>query len=285
MITALDCIPCFFFQLLIAARRADPGDEDLHRRLIAAWAQRVADLDLTQSPPAIAGRMYGMVAEMTGCDDIYAQAKKDANQRVLDMLPELRGLLDNGQDRLRRALEFSIVGNYMDCAVPREFDWQAELRRMDSDLDPDAYQAFSEAAASGTDILILGDNAGEIGLDTLLVEALLDRGCRVTYAVRGRPVINDATLEDARTVGMTELCEVVSSGVDTPGTVIERCDPAFLERMDRADLIVSKGQGNFEALCGERPEVWFAFKVKCPVVAKMTGRPVGHSMFCTRPEG
>ena len=283
MFTALDCIPCFFRQLLSAARRADPGDGAMHRKLLLAWADQLKELDLDQPPPAVAGRMYALAARITGLEDIFAPDKRLANERVMALLPRLRKLCRTGGDPLKRALEFAIVGNYMDCGIAREFDWEGELERLDSDLDPAAYRSFRAEVRQGRSILVLGDNAGEIGLDRLLVEELLGLGCRVTYAVRGRPVINDATLEDARFVGMTELCPVVSSGVDTPGTVIDRCDPAFLTLMEKTDLLLSKGQGNFEALCGERPDAWFAFKVKCPVVEDMTGFPVGHSMFCTRP--
>jgi hypothetical protein len=86
-------------------------------------------------------------------------------------------------------------------------------------------------------------------------------------------------MKDANQVGMTNRCEVITSGVDTPGTVLERCTPDFLERMDKAEIIISKGQGNFEALKDEKNGIYFAFKVKCPVVAALTGRPEKTSMF------
>jgi hypothetical protein len=125
--------------------------------------------------------------------------------------------------------------------------------------------------------MILGDNAGEIALDTILVGLLQERGCTVTYVVRGSPIINDATLEDAREVGMIELCKVVSSGVDTPGTVLSRCSQDFLASFNRSPVILSKGQGNLEALSDECSGIFYALKVKCPVVADMTGLGVGQS--------
>lgn len=279
MNTSLSCIPCFFSQALSAARRARADDEAMHRRAVLALAEMLPGLDLDQSPPALARHLYGLIAEITGEADVFAQEKQRANSRALELLPGLRRERDAAPNPLRRALEFAIIGNYIDCGVVREFDWEAELENVKGDMDADACREFDRRAAQGRSVLVLGDNAGEIALDRLLVELLVERGCQVVYAVRGAPVINDATLEDARRVGMTELCEVVSSGVDTPGTVLDRCAPEFLERMDRADLVLSKGQGNFEALCHARPDFFFAFKVKCALVADMTGSPIGHSML------
>jgi hypothetical protein len=112
-----------------------------------------------------------------------------------------------------------------------------------------------------------------------MVRELQELGARVTYAVRGRPVLNDATLDDAREVGMDELCEVVSSGVDSPGTVLSRCSREFRRLLGEAGAVVSKGQGNYEGLVGELPGVFFAFKVKCAAVARHVGREQGSTVF------
>ncbi|OQA21119.1 MAG: hypothetical protein BWY63_01362 [Chloroflexi bacterium ADurb.Bin360] len=113
------------------------------------------------------------------------------------------------------------------------------------------------AAGSACDILYLADNAGEIVLDRLLIEAL--GPARVTVAVRGAPVINDATMD----------------GSDAPGTVLSDCSEAFQERFRKADLVISKGQGNFETLSGAPRDVCFLFKVKCPVISSNVGLPPG----------
>ncbi len=279
MRTTLDCLPCFMRQALAGARRADPENETLHRAVLNAWAKSLGSLDLEQSPPAIAGRLYSLLAEFTGSDDIYFHEKKEANRYALDILPALRSKVKASRDPLATALEVSIIGNYMDCGIGKTFDWEGELRNVGKGLDTSAYHGFKTMIGHGVDVLILGDNAGEIALDKLLVEILSRKGCDVTYAVRGRPVLNDVTVDDAREVGMDDLCEVVASGVDTPGTVLDRCDPEFVKRMNSAGLILSKGQGNFESLHNEWPGVYFAFKVKCPVVEKITGYPEGHSML------
>jgi uncharacterized protein with ATP-grasp and redox domains len=134
-------------------------------------------------------------------------------------------------------------------------------------------EAFRKRAASAADILYLADNAGEIVLDRLLIESLGPE--RVTVAVRGHPVINDATLEDARTAGLTDLVTVLANGSATPGTVLDGCSDEFRQRFERADLVISKGQGNYETLNEVARDIFFLFKVKCPVVAKMTRLPLG----------
>jgi hypothetical protein len=178
------------------------------------------------------------------------------------------------------ALELAIIGNYIDRGVELDFDLEKELAEVAESVSPDVLAKLRGRLVRGASVLILGDNTGEIVLDTLLVRELNRLGCEVTYAVRSRPVLNDATMADAKTVGMTELCDVVESGVDTPGTVLSRCTEEFIERMRRSDVILSKGQGNFEALHGLWPGVFCAFKVKCPRIARKTGLEFGASALC-----
>ncbi|MDY7001600.1 MAG: ARMT1-like domain-containing protein [Thermodesulfobacteriota bacterium] len=281
MRTSLDCLPCFLRQALNGARLAAPDDPGMHRRVVLAWAKAFSSLDLDESPPALAGILYAMLSQITGCADPYAAYKAKANMHALTLAPDLERVVRKSLDPLRAALGVSIIGNYMDPAAPLERDLERALKQEEHEaLDAGAYEKFKALACAGrARALILGDNAGEIALDTLLVRELLNHGCEVIFAVRDRPVINDATLEDAHRVGMTKLCRVVSSGADTPGTVLSRCSKAFLEEMDRADVIVAKGQGNFEALRHRRSGVFHAFKVKCPVVAEDLGVPQGRTMF------
>ena len=283
MNTSLECMPCFMKMALNDARLACPGDEAMHYAIVTAWGRKLGDLDLSQSPPAIARHLLDMIQSMTGCGDLYLEDKRDSNARVKRLLPELRQMVETHREShgegLELALELATIGNYIDRGVDLEVDWEAELRNVSATVSHDIINEFKELADDGASVLILGDNTGEIVLDMLLVEELARLGCRVTYAVRSHPIINDATMADAVAVGMTDLCEVVESGVDTPGTVLDRCTPEFLARMDGADVILAKGQGNFEALEGRRPGVFCAFKVKCPRVAVETGREIGSSIL------
>jgi hypothetical protein len=267
-------------QALKAARIIAPDDIDLHQKVLLKWASILPALDLTLSPPALAGIMYRELAALFNTEDIFADIKSQANKDVLRLLSGFRKTLAASADPLFDALRLAIIGNYMDAGTPTQHAWdQAMEEERDASWATTHYPGFKKQLASSRSVLILGDNAGEIVLDTLLVDELVRLGHRVTYVVRGTPILNDATMEDARTVGMVDRCEVISSGVDTPGTVLDRCTREFLDRMDQAEIVISKGQGNFEALKDEASGIYFAFKVKCPVVAALTGRPEKTSMF------
>ena len=283
MNTSLECMPCFMKMVLNDARLACPGDEAMHYAIVAAWGRRLGDLDLSQCPPAIARHLLDLIQSMTGCGDLYLEDKQASNAHVSSLLPELRQMIEAHRESygesFELALELATIGNYIDRGVDLDVDWEAELRNVSASVSHEIINELKALAGDGAEVLIIGDNTGEIVLDKLLVEEFDRRGCRVTYAVRSHPIINDATMADAISVGMTDLCEVVESGVDTPGTVLDRCTPEFLSRMDGADVILAKGQGNFEALEGRRPGVYCAFKVKCPRVAQETGREMGSSIL------
>ncbi|WP_320175081.1 ARMT1-like domain-containing protein [Maridesulfovibrio sp.] len=280
MRTHLDCLPCFLKMALAGIRETCPGREDIHEKVVKHWAAGFASADLSESPPSLAGRLFREVADYVGEIDIFKIQKEEANKRVLELLPEVKNKVQASDDPLLAAMGVSIIGNYMDCAVMGEYDWEAELENLEHGLDHDAFSKFVHEVREHKSLLVLGDNAGEIGLDTILTGLLRDEGVDVTYAVRGKNILNDATVVDAKVVGMTDLCEVVTSGVDTPGTVLNRCSPEFLVRLDESPVVLSKGQGNFESLWGVRPDVYYAFKVKCPVVADVTGHPMKTSLFC-----
>ncbi|MGE4293581.1 MAG: DUF89 domain-containing protein [Desulfovibrio sp.] len=279
MKTELDCLPCFFRQALTGARTASPNDAGVHERVLLELAGLLPCFDLNQPPPALAGKLYELLRRVTGVDDCFAEEKRRANARVLELLPELGQRVRASSDPLATALEISIIGNYIDAGVEQRFDWEHELEQVDGTLDPAGLETFRRRLVPGVRVLIVGDNAGEIGLDKLLVGELLALGAGVAYAVRDRPVLNDATLADAREVGLDRLCEVISSGADTPGAVLPRCTPGFRERLRNADLVLAKGQGNYEALTDSGLDVYFAFKVKCPVVAQRTCLPEMSSVF------
>lgn len=288
MNTSLECMPCFMKMALREARLAAPGDTALHHDIVMEWCRRLATFDLNVPPPVIARHLAEMIEEKTGCGDLYVEDKREANETVMAMLPQLKAMLRDERDKedgdpLALALELAIIGNYIDRGVELDVDWQAELVGVSGSLDMGIVNRFKDKVVPGATILMLGDNTGEIVLDMLLVEEMQRLECNVTYVVRSKPVINDATMDDAISVGMTDVCEVVESGVDTAGTVLERCSPAFLERMRKADVILSKGQGNFESLDGNWPGVFCAFKVKCKRVAHDSGLALGRSAFCITP--
>jgi len=136
---------------------------------------------------------------------------------------------------------------------------------------------FRLAIAQAKSILYLADNAGETAFDRLLVEQLLP--VRITFVVRGAPVLNDATLSDAQTVGLDQIVKVIDNGSDAPGTILTDCNQELCDRFTTVDLIIAKGQGNFETLCDEPGNIFFLFKVKCLVIASLVNQPIGTQML------
>jgi len=275
MRTFLDCIPCFIRQALDAARMAT-GDQAIHERVLREALRMAATLDPQATPPAMGQRLHRLIRELTGNDDPYAQVKQRFNALALRAYPRLRRLVEEADDPFATAARLAIAGNVIDSAIHNELDHagveEAVRHALSAPLTGDP-AAFQEAVASSRDILYLTDNAGEIVFDRLLIERMpLEK---VTVAVRGRPVLNDATVEDAEVAGLTALVEVIDNGSDAPGTILEDCSEDFRRRFRRADLVVAKGQGNYETLSDVGRGVFFVLKAKCPVIARDLGCEVG----------
>ncbi len=283
MRTALDCVPCFARQALEAARFVT-DDPAVHERLLRDVLRSAAELDLAQPPPAVARRIHRKLRELTGVADPYRAVKDRFNRMAMDMLPELTAFVLSSDDPLHAALRLAIAGNVIDLGVDGGFT-EADARRaieatMHEPFHGDV-EAFRAAVAAAERILYIADNAGEIVFDRLLIEHLPIE--RVTLAVRGGPILNDATREDAEAAGLSGLVEVIDNGSDAPGTVLGDCSADFRRRFDEADLVLAKGQGNFETLSDSRANIVFLLKAKCPVIADHVGLAVGtHIAICRR---
>jgi len=279
MKTYLDCIPCILRQSLEAARMVS-SDTDVHEKIMRNTLQWAGEMDLNQSPPAMAQRFHRYLRGMTGVDDPYRQAKDQLNQLALELVRPFQARVKADSDPLQMAVRLAIAGNIMDMGVIGNLT-EAEVRQtMDDALHAPFFgemDKFRQAIDEAQSILYLADNAGEIAFDRLLIEQLLPK--QITVVVRGAPIINDVTLIDAQTVGLDQMVEVIDNGSDAPGTILSDCSPEFRRRFAEADLIISKGQGNFETLSGETGNIFFLFKVKCPMVAKLVGQPVGMQML------
>jgi len=280
MKTYLDCVPCFLRQSLEAARNVT-DDGRIHEQILRDVLRMTAALDLDRPPPFAGQSIHRRLRELAGVADPYAAAKRRSNRAAMDVLPALRAAVERAPDPLRAAATYAVAANAIDMAISAALS-AAEIRAA---LEAAAHEplcgdwvAFRAAAADASDILYLADNAGEIAIDRLFVEQLGPG--RVTVAVRGAAVLNDATLADAREVGLDAEVEVIDNGSDAPGTILEDCGAAFQERFRRADLVVAKGQGNFETLGGVAADIFFFFKVKCPVISRHVGLPVGsHALL------
>lgn len=239
--------------------------------------------------PEVMGRIYGMLTQALGEEDPYRELRAFYNEEVLRLTPQLRAQIAEAPAPLSLALRLAISGNLIDFAARHTFSLQMlkeRLKTVDT-LSIDDSAPLFEALTDAKRLLYLGDNCGEIVLDRLFIETLKDRfpQLRVTFGVRGRPIVNDATLMDARQVRMEEVASVLSSGDGALGTVLCHTSPAFRRAFEEADVVICKGQGNYESLmaCG-RPNLFFLFMAKCEIVAFPLGVPV-LSIVCLRAKG
>jgi uncharacterized protein with ATP-grasp and redox domains len=281
MQTYLDCIPCFLRQALDAARMVTP-DAAIHAHVLRETLRMASEMPFDKSPPWMGQKIHQLLREATGEPDPYRQAKQWANDLALALRPELEQRVRESVDPFATSVLLAIAGNVIDLGCRSQVSEQDVLRSIEQALcepfEGDALEELRAAALSAGSILYLADNAGEIVLDRILIEQLpLER---VMLAVRGYPVINDATREDAAAAGLTELVNVIDNGSDVPGTILESCSDSFRDAFARADVVIAKGQGNYETLSGVDGDVFFLFKAKCPVVAREMGCALGQIVVC-----
>lgn len=273
MKTYLDCLPCFVQQALTTVRRFG-GDEAVQERVARAVLKILQEQDFGEPPPVIAQRVYPAIHACLGTADPYARLKEESNRRVLELLPRFRALVRAADDPFRTSVKLVLAGNVIDFGASQSFDLERTVQRMmEGEPARDEIAVLQQRLGEGSRVLYLADNAGEIVLDRLLIEELRAAGAEVTLAVRGGPIINDATVEDAAVAGLDHLARVIAPSAVLPGVSLQGSDAAFRQAFDEADLIVSKGQGNYETLedlSGRHP-IFFIFIVKCPMVARQTG--------------
>jgi len=269
MRTYFDCVPCAIRQVLDSVRMIT-DDEALHERVLRESLGMWQTMDLHQSPPAIAQKTHQLVRRLTGVADPYLEVKNRYNRFALEMYPELRERVESSADPFETAVRLAIAGNIIDFGVNSTVEQhsvrESILRSLSDPIDTQAVRRLKEAAARARDILYLGDNAGEIVFDRLLIERLPRE--KATFVVRGGPILNDALIEDAKVAGITDLVEVIDNGDDAPGTILEACSEGFRRRFARADLIIAKGQGNFESFPRTDKNVFFLLRPKCAVLSR-----------------
>ncbi len=290
MIAKPDCVVCLLKQYLQISRMCGIGEEELsiefHKLL-----ENLADLADAVTPPEMAAYLTVKIKEATGIADPYKKIKVASNEAAMKLYPQLKKRVTEADNPFAEALALAIAGNLIDFGAKVSLDLNEALEEI---LDQPLFQHIENGddfndglfmledfhidLKQAENIIYLGDNAGEIVFDRIFIETLLtdfpDK--KITFVVRGGPALNDALLEDTRTVGIDKLVETISSGAATAGTVLSECDPGFITRLNSADIIISKGQGNYEALSGENlPPTWFLFRIKCAAVAQDAGGPEG----------
>ncbi|MCK4450012.1 MAG: DUF89 family protein [Anaerolineae bacterium] len=272
MKTYLDCYPCFLRQALEAARMAG-ADERQQKAVLDRVLDVLGQIEPSSTPPEIGDQVHRIVRQEMSNSDPYRVAKEASTHQALALYPRLRSLLAEANDPLEVGVRLSIAGNIIDLAVSGEYDlWDTVERVLAQPFAINDGVALREALSGAGQVLYLADNAGETVFDRLLIEVL---DVPVIYAVKGGPILNDATRDDALAAGVDRVAEVTSTGSDAPGTILDRCSEEFRRLYDEARLVIAKGQANYETLSEESTKVFFLLQTKCPVIARDVGVPVG----------
>ena len=274
MKSQVECLPCFIRQAYDAVRLATP-DVNVHEHVLRQVMHWVSTVPLNQTPCVLGWRTHRLIREVTGGDP-YRKVRTRCNQFALGLLPVLETWVQKASDPLDAAIRLAVAANEVDFGIHGYVDDNQVLAAIDHAIDwrigNDHLLEFREAVDHARAILYLADNAGELVVDQLLLKQLSAE--KVTVVVKGSPVMTEATMEDARMIGMPEWIEVIDNGSDAPGTILDSCSRSFLRRYHSADLIIAKGHAQFETLSGVDGNIYFLLKVKCPVI----GREIGHKI-------
>ncbi|MBW2040078.1 MAG: DUF89 family protein [Deltaproteobacteria bacterium] len=280
-----DCIPCLLKFTTDTAKKAT-SNTDLLQEISLEGLRIILEHGFAAMPPQIAQAINRMIKEKTGVNDPYRKDRQDHNHLAMRLYPSLKGEIRNAPDPLRAALRAAAAGNRIDSVCLDEgVDVRGAIQRsLTEDFGIDHHEEIKEALRTASTLLFVGDNAGEIVFDKVLIEEIQRHHPQltVTYVVKGGPIINDATMDDAREVGMEDVAEVIANGDDAPGTILDQCCTEMRELFQKANVVMVKGQGNFETLEEEkRDRVFFLLQVKCPVIAQHIGTQVGDlALYC-----
>ena len=274
----LDCFPCFLRQSIIALRLGTK-DESLRETILKSTLDYIQNTDISKPPAYTTTFIHKKIRQMLGIDP-FKDIKSEYNQIALRLYPSLKTTIEKSLDPLWTSTRLAIAGNVIDFGIFTSVDIEGAIRKaLNNQLAVDDYSSFKNAISIADKILYLTDNAGEIVFDRLLIETLIQLGKEVKAVVKGSPVINDSTMDDAEESGLTEVCDVIDNGSEAVGTILEWTSSVFQKIFNDAQLVISKGQGNFETLIGAEKKIFFLFQSKCDVVSKELGLSTGSMLL------
>lgn len=263
----LDCLPCTLKQVLEASRMTTE-DPEIHRSIIEDCLKIISDYKRYGCSPDMCRAMHRSVKTRTGVNDPYAAEKKKDIEAALKALPRIRHFLSGKRNELYWVLKTAAAGNIIDSGVYSSINIEECINNeLEKEFGACDLARFEEKLKTAKTLLIVGDNAGETVFDRVMAEYFT--GLDITYAVRSEPILNDATAFDAIESGLGECTRIIETGCTMPGTVLEECSGEFLDRFNSADVVISKGQGNFETLSECKRDIFFLLKAKCAIIAKI----------------
>jgi uncharacterized protein with ATP-grasp and redox domains len=277
-----DCYVCIYTQALNVTKRLKL-DEETSSEILRGVADILSKYDLSVTPPEIAKEVYEFIEKKLNLADPFEKEKKESIKKALELKPFLEDKLKNSKNLLFDACKIAIAGNIIDLGVNQIYDLEEELKNIfNMNFRHNDFNFLEEKLKNSNILCYLADNSGENIFDEIFIKAIKNiyPQVKVYYIVRGKPIINDVTLKDIKGLEINDLTEVIDSGVPTPGFHLKFANKKSKEIFYNADVVISKGMGNFEVLFGEcGREVFYFFKVKCDVVASACGCKKGDNVI------
>ncbi|MBE5966108.1 MAG: DUF89 family protein [Lachnospiraceae bacterium] len=278
------CLPCVVNQ---AIRVADMIGIDKKEELLREVFTYLSNMNFEATTPEIIGEIFDIIKIHTNNPDPYIETRKYYNTLFLKLLPEFERKIEQAESSFQLAMRYAIIGNIIDfnpihnTLLKDIYDYFEKMEELELVIDDT--QALMEDIANSKMLLYLGDNCGEICMDKLLLKKIkeLNPNIKLLFGVRGKPVVNDSIAEDAYFVGIDKYAEVLDNGDGSLGTVLHRTSPAFKEAYEKADVVIAKGQANYECLSEENKNIYFLLMTKCDVIARDIGVEV-KKMICMK---
>jgi len=281
----VDCIHCYLKQATNCMTLAGV-DEETQCRVLFALMDDIKLLDRESTPAENSSEILLKAYKLINNNDPYKEIKAKSNALALEMYPHLKKYLEQSENRLYDALKIAAAGNIIDLGINKSFDLDASLEQcLHTGFSRSDFALFQKKLNEVDRLIIIGDNSGEIVFDRLLAEELSRMGKNVTYIVKGGPIINDATEEDALQAGIDKIAAIVTTGSNYLGALLHKISPEARSLLERAELVIAKGQANFESLEHEelaRGRIFFLLKIKCECVGKVAEAALGDVVFFTR---
>ncbi|WIV12482.1 ARMT1-like domain-containing protein [Proteiniborus sp. MB09-C3] len=270
-----ECISCLARQAVEIAEEAT-NNVTMQEEIIKRALRELGEIDFNEAAPEIAFRMHQHAKNITGVNDPYKRLKEQYNEIAKEIYERIieEKWLDKAEDRFDMACRLAIAGNIIDFSVGLKLEPSDIVKSVEDSIKHDIFGtgtiALREAVEMSKNIMYIADNSGEIIFDKFLLENLPTS--KVTYVVKGGPIVNDATMEDAISTGVTDLVRVIDNGHSAQGTILKDCSSTFKSEFNKADLIISKGQANFETLSDIKDKnIFYLLRAKCSSVASAIG--------------
>ena len=246
-------------------------DEEKIDEVVQEFLSYLGSIPRKTIAPEVARETNAMIRKVLGKADPYKKVKAQTNKYLFNKYAELKQIVENSDKQFQTALRLSIAGNIIDSVGSPNFDINKTINFvLNSDFAINHSEKLEKEINEARTVLYLGDNAGEIVLDKLFIETIAHKN--LIYTVKGAPIINDATMEDAEYVGMKNVAKVITNGYDAPSTLLNHVSNEFLEIYNKADVIISKGMGNLEGLLHNgNKKIFFLLMVKCDTIGELIG--------------